>query len=166
MKKVKFGVVIATIGALGMVFGSLVPASSQEAPRGTTIELLEKETWGRELDTKPIGKFNPGDGVLFQSRLSDATTEERAGKMVGHVVTHKRLGKREDTRFIGDATVKLADGTITIYGAGMFRQFESGFTASVTGGTGAYAGARGEFLLTEIDSEDFDTRITITLLQP
>ncbi|MGH2812778.1 MAG: hypothetical protein ACRDI1_08725 [Actinomycetota bacterium] len=57
-----------------------------------------------------------------------------------------RLHNRgEDWTFILDVTAQLPDGDIVFYGGGRYSELvsESGTTLSVTGGTGAFAGASG-----------------------
>jgi hypothetical protein len=93
-----------------------------------------------------IGSLFAGNGALFQG-------SQRVGRAhFTNIVTQR--GRNADALFL--ATAVFPDGTLSLQGVG---SEEDVTTSAITGGTGAYAGARG-FTREESIS---DTRVNVTL---
>src|SRR5207247_3737097 len=73
--------------------------------------------------------------------------DPESGGLIGNLVTHvdfvRPLGKKGNALGILDCTVETPNGDLAFYGAVRFSEFGAGVTLPVTGGTGAYWGARG-----------------------
>ena len=87
-------------------------------------------------DTNPrIGSLSGGSGPVYQG-------EQRVGRAHFANVISQR-GRRNSGGELFLATLVLSDGTLTLQGAAQGGEDAPSIPSSITGGTGAYAGARG-----------------------
>jgi Allene oxide cyclase len=106
--------------------------------------------------TASIGKAkdNRGDVLTFANPVFDSTNKKQVGSDNGFCIRTVVGGAYECIW-----TLKLADGQITVEGP--FHD-AGDTTLAVTGGTGKYAGAKGEMLLHARDAKgsEYDFRYT------
>ena len=142
--------ILAAILALGALAAAalLGPGASAQSPAGRTINLTELEkgsTFKHVRNTKTkSGRSNPlGDIIVFTNPLADASGRA-VGRLHGACIT--TVGAREFPKSVitCDGSLVLRDGTLTWQGA--FKVGASTVTGAITGGTGAYANARGAFV--------------------
>lgn len=134
---------IAALGAAAVAAGiAVLPASGQDQPTTRTLTFVSTEKPNDEkfVDTKPKG-YSVGDSFLLSSML------HKDGRVAGRIEAHCSL---QDPTYHAQActlTAILADGQITLQGAGLDKKLPGiGSTSeayAVTGGTGAYVGAGG-----------------------
>jgi hypothetical protein len=134
---------IAALGAAIAAAGiAVLPASGQDQPSTRTLAFVttEKASDGKFIDAKPTGT-SVGDGFLLSSLM------HRDGKVAGRVEGQCVLLDRTYHAQMCTITAILADGRITLQGAGLDKKLAGvGGTDEVyaiTGGTGAYVGATG-----------------------
>jgi hypothetical protein len=106
-----------------------------------------------------IAGISGGNGPVFQG-------DQRVGRAhFTNVVTQR--GRRNTGGELFLATVVLTDGTLTLQGASQGGEDAPSIPSSITGGTGAYAGARGyateEVAPTGTD-EEFRINVTFTFI--
>lgn len=116
------------------------------APGDRTLTFVEKTIPSADIfaDVPPLSRtaISKGDGYLFTNALLDATGAQRLGVHQARCTYLRATKQVVGSRFICDGAWVLSDGMIT--GETVFT-----FTSQpridfvVTGGTGAYAGARG-----------------------
>lgn len=137
---------VAAIGISGTSFGA---ASHHRAASVKRIHLLEREAQVSFLDRGPKG-LSPGD-----ERLVTSTILTPAKKPIGQAVfvcTIAGAGKGTYTGACHGGLI-LPGGEIT--GEFAFSQATDSAPAvlqSVTGGTGAYRGVRGQFVVQQVDA--------------
>jgi hypothetical protein len=130
--------------AVGLITAaSAVAAAGGQAPSTTTLTFQGKQNArsAHFVDQAPLGKESPGDTISFSDTLYSA------GKPVGFAeVTGTLLdNKRHDADNLS-GTLILADGTIVLQGTSLGKAATQHL--AVVGGTGAYAGDRGEAVVT------------------
>lgn len=115
----------------GMAHFTTAAATSSADPTITVIAKHQTET---DVD-EPPGGFSQGDEVTIGSALFN-----RAGARVGHLDVHGAFTAlfRNTARGQFEFTATLQGGAITATGVATFSDTSQGFTAAVTGGTGAY----------------------------
>jgi Dirigent-like protein len=108
--------------------------------RATTIHLVGHETDAGQIDLGEAGG-SVGDEAVFHGALRDATDSRQVGHFEG-VLT----AVTPDAESLCEARVVLAlpQGQIAVQGELDFGADEP-FVHAITGGTGAYRNARGEF---------------------
>ena len=113
---------------------------------------------GHETQSKVLSQGGFGDEVIFTGNL-----DNDAGSQVG-IFGGTLTSVSSATPPLNMATVdlQLQGGQITVQG--FFPPNQSPIVHAVTGGTGIYRGARGEFSFTEPARGVLD--ITVTLLRP
>jgi hypothetical protein len=151
MVKLRWSIAMSLALVALMIVVVALPAGSQQPQQRGTITLFDpnKTNYEKVIDEGRKG-FSAGDTILFVDAQFDPETCERVGTLVGRLVISKRL-KQDNAWFVGDFTLKLADGKVVAEAAARFAEFaqtEDGVFA-VTGGTGAYRDASGEVLLQE-----------------
>ena len=159
---------LATCAALlttGLVAGTLLPASSQQAPTEsfTTCD-KNKVRFEKEINERKK-RFGAGDWGVFTQPEFDPQTGDKVGRVVGRFVFVKKTSKR-DGHFVADVTTNLPQGKLMIYGSSKFSNFEKGVRFAITGGTGAYAGARGSVVVREAKCRGArGTRVTYSIVK-
>jgi hypothetical protein len=115
----------------GMAHFAQAAAAASADPTITVIAKHQTET---DVDEPPTG-FSQGDEVTIGSALFN-----RAGARVGHLDVHGAFTAlfRNSARGQFEFTATLRHGAITATGVATFSDTSTGFTAAVTGGTGAY----------------------------
>ena len=139
MFRILAAVALAALAAVALVG----PGASAQGGRTITFTELEKgSTFKHVRNTKPKSAQSNllGDVIVFTNRIADSS-----GKVIGknHAVCATTVGARSFLKSVitCQGTVVLGDGTMTWQGA--FRAGGSTSTSTITGGTGAYANARG-----------------------
>jgi hypothetical protein len=140
--------------AVAFVFG--LGLSGQPAAAGIAIILNLVERATTDAVTK-TGKAddNAGDLLTFANEVFDEANQNKVGSDTGWCI-RTVVGQSWECSW----TLKLDDGQITV--AGPFLD-KSDSVLAIVGGTGAYAGARGEMALHARNPEgtEFDFRYSI-----
>jgi Dirigent-like protein len=133
--------------AAALVTAALVATTgSAQAPAGTTLHLVSKSD--KNVGFFPKARPHQGDHIGFGDTISgDETGYDRAAcTLVGRSL-------------VCTIQVQLSKGTLSVQGIAPQRAKNT--PMAITGGTGAYDGARGTALVTDVNSTTTD--ITITL---
>lgn len=147
---VRLAVPLAAAGATAAI---LAAGSGAQAPTARTITLVTKEQTnaGAFVDAAPRAR-NPrrpnasaGDAFVISETLYDAAGAARVGTLSATCTFTRPTRNPENAPTMCQGVYHLSDGDIV--GAGLL----SGdpVRLAVTGGTGAYAGARGTLTTTE-----------------
>jgi hypothetical protein len=107
------------------------------APKSPTPKLISKRF-----------RFSPGDVLIATAPALDSTGGTRIGTLYSRI-TIVVGGKLRASIASGDSVVNLRDGQIVVAGAA--RVGDASQPGAVTGGTGAYEGARGSAAATATD---------------
>ena len=151
---------VATAGAAAV----LGPGAAAQAPSGArtvAFSEIEKATPCCIADVAPrspskgVPLMSPGDALVYTQMLRGADAK-RLGKLYGTctAIVGAPIFK---AHYLCDVVYSLTDGTISVTGLGGFSPTSSG---AVTGGTGAYANARGTFF-SKSGKTKTDTVITL-----
>lgn len=133
---------------------TLIPASSQQA---TSIKVYERHRVGFEKFVNTDGKkTTAGDYSVSSRPLYRTGTKKKVGRSFSHLTLMQLLGKN-DARFRAAATFVLGRGKIEAAGASTFSHLRQGGAFTITGGTGAYAGATGTLNVREGKRRTFFT---------
>jgi hypothetical protein len=147
-------VLAAATAALGTTAILTSPGSAQTQP--TTLHLVAEQQ--RDIGFQPQHAPRQGDRVGFGSNVSgdDSGYERELCTLIGNVRSRNPAVK------IGLCMVQiqLSKGTLTAQGLLPRRARDT--PLAITGGTGAYDGARGTAIATGVSNNE--TRIAITLL--
>lgn len=143
--KVRPFVAAASIAALGLVV-SMVSVSAA-GPNVTRLVVVEHATSDTVVDLTTNGD-STGDLLTFHNELFDETNSDVVGTNQGDCIRIE-VGVSWECRWINF----LEDGSITVEGP----FFDAGPSAmAITGGTGAYRGARGSMrLVSNADGTEF-----------
>jgi len=123
------------LSAIACVGGSLIAAA---AFAGTTIAVVERAATDAVTDTGAPGD-TAGDLLTFANPVFDAANAKQIGTDQGYCV-RTEVGKSWECLW----TISLADGQITVEGPFLDK---GDSVLAITGGTGKYAGARGQMKL-------------------
>lgn len=142
--RLMFGVALVLVAVMVAVIA--LPAVSQQPNPRNTLTFFDpnKTNWERLIDAGRKD-FSPGDTILFVDPVFDPETCERRAILTGQIVISKLVGE-ENAWYMGNFTIKLADGKIVAAAAAKFAEFEQTEKGvfAVTGGTDAYRDASGE----------------------
>ena len=150
---------ILALGALAAITLLVGPGASAQSPAGRTLTFTELEkgaTFKHVRNTKPKSpRANSlGDVLVFTNPLADAS-----GQVVGklHASCATTVGARNflKSAITCNGAAVLRDGTLTWQAA--FKVGASTVNGAITGGTGAYANARGVLTSKEDRSGTHDT---------
>jgi hypothetical protein len=111
---------------------------------------------GHEQQNKFLNEGGLGDEVIFRGILDNATGTTRVGIFAGTLTSVSST----DALDLATVDLQLPGGQIAVQG--FFNPAASPIVHAITGGTGIYRGARGEFSFTEPARGVLD--ITLTLL--
>ena len=139
---------LATAGATTAAAAGGISASSVR-----TIHLV-----GHETQSKSISQGGYGDEDVFSGILDNAAGTSHVGIFAG---TLTLVSSTAPPLYLATVDLQLQGGQITVQG--FLDRGKSPFVHAVTGGTGIYRGARGEFSFTEPSQGVLD--ITVTLLR-
>jgi allene oxide cyclase len=121
-----------------------------------TIHVIEHGATDTVIDTDGDGKVSTGDLLTFHNKVFDETDDHRVGRDMGECVRIDNHRSTWECRW----TTFLEDGQLTVEGP--FYDTESTVLA-VTGGTGAYASARGSMEIHARGGEaNYDFIFTLT----
>jgi hypothetical protein len=137
----KIPVAIFVVGALFAVLVAVGPAgAARHDPATTTIRLIGHETANAQLD---LGAPGPslGDQIVFSGALLRPGGHQEIGHFEG---TLTAVTPDASSRFLASMVLSLPEGHITVRGDLNFAT-QTEFVHAITGGTGAYRDARGEF---------------------
>jgi hypothetical protein len=155
-----FRILAAILALSALAAAALIgPGASAQSPGGRTLSLTELEkgsTFKHVRNTKPKSpRANSlGDVIVFTNPLADASGQV-VGKLHGSCAT--TVGARNFLKSVMtcDGVAVLRDGTLTWQAA--FKVGASTVNGAITGGTGAYANARGVLVSKEDRSGTHDT---------
>ena len=144
MKRITCVVALMVVASAAVLIAAGPVGSQPQQQRGAITMFDPNATdFERFIDRGRQG-ISPGDTILFSDTQFDPETCDSLGKLVGRLQIVKNVG-RENALFIGDFTVNLADGKITVGGSGKFSEFDQADPVfAVTGGTEAYRDASGD----------------------
>jgi hypothetical protein len=152
---------VAVLALLAAVAGLRSSASAQAPPARTLTftELERGSTFTHVRNTKGArGQSNlQGDVLAFTNPLADASGA-RIGKQAVSCVTTTSARNFLKSTMTCSGVITLGDGTLTLQGNTVPRSRTT--TVAVTGGTGAYANARGVYVTTQARG---GSQTTITL---
>jgi hypothetical protein len=140
---------LAAVAAIGISGTSLGAASSQTATTIKRIHLLEREAQVTFVDRGPKG-LSPGDERLVSSAILTPAKKRIGQGTFVCTIAGVRKGTYSGACHGG---VLLPGGEIT--SEFTFNQSTDSAPAvlqAVTGGTGAYRGARGQFVVQQVDA--------------
>jgi hypothetical protein len=135
-------------------FALTTGAEAQPGPAGTTLTFKELErgstfTHVRNTKNRPARSNTQGDLIVFTNPLADGDGAV-AGRLHAACVTTTSARDFRKSRMTCTGEMALRDGTLTFQG--LIDLGDAVSSGAVTGGTGAYAGARGTF--TSADGPD------------
>jgi len=142
---------VSSIAATAQASQSAHPAATAGAMTPQTIHLVAHETQRKFLNE---GGF--GDEEIFRGILDNATGTTRVGIFAGTLTSVSS----NDVLNLATVDLQLPGGQITVQG--FFFGTQSRIVHAITGGTGSYTGARGEFSFTFPSPGVLD--MTLTLL--
>lgn len=137
----------------GLVIAALLAACGS-APTRTTLKVVERATTDTVVDIGPSGD-SIGDVLGFGNEVYDEANQNKVGNDNGQC-TRTAVGKAWECIW----TLTLSDGQITVEGP-FYDASDS--TLAITGGTGAYAQARGEMLLHARNAQGSEYDFTYTI---
>ncbi len=129
------------LGALVLAPLALVLAAAAQAQH-VRIEVTSVTTQAKANDTPPKGKANKGDSIAFKDLLLNR--KNQFGKAIGKAVAYDKgtivYTSAKQTRMTATA---IFPGVGTLHFGGPFRTEHGQTVLPVTGGTGAFKGAKG-----------------------
>lgn len=132
-------VTIAVMGVIGLAF--VATASEPQLAEPTRIVVVERANTDTVIDTDQSASDTTGDLLTFHNPVFDRTNDTRVGNDQGECVRIDPARGTWECRWI---TRIAGRGSITVEGP--FYDTRDSVLA-VTGGTGAFANARGQMLL-------------------
>ncbi|HEY2308001.1 MAG TPA: hypothetical protein VGI05_19185 [Streptosporangiaceae bacterium] len=147
---------LALAGLLGALFAAAAAAQASQtahpaATAGQTIHLV-----AHEKQRKLLNQGGFGDEEIFRGILDDATGTTKVGIFAGTLTSISG----NDSLNLATVDLQLPGGQITVQGFADFTQPR--IVHAITGGTGRYTGAEGEFSFTIPAPHVLD--MTLTLL--
>jgi hypothetical protein len=114
--------------------------AARHDPATSTIRLIGHETANAQLD---LGAHGPsiGDETVFSGALLRPGGHREIGHFEG---TLTAVTPDANSRFLASVVLALPEGQISVQGELNFAT-QTKFVHAITGGTGHYRGARGEF---------------------
>jgi allene oxide cyclase-like protein len=131
---------------VSMVHYAHVASVAASGSDPTTIVVLTRHERETDVDNPPAG-FGQGDEAAITSALFN-TGGQRVGHFDAAGVFTAVFSATQVARGQFTFTATLAHGQITATGVGTFGASTTGFTAAVTGGTGAYRNTDGQVQVT------------------
>jgi hypothetical protein len=133
-------------GAAAVATAAVLAASGSAQTTPTTLHLVSKSQ--KSMGFFPKGRPRPGDTLGFGDKISgDETGFDRVACTI--------IGKS----LLCTGEVQLSKGTLSVQG--LVPERSHNHPMAITGGTGAYDGARGTALVTDVDENT--TRVDVTL---
>lgn len=158
---------LASAGVAFAVIGAGGGASAQTPETTRTIAFTEVENAEpcciADIAPKSRSKrepfMSPGDQLVFTQKLRGAS-DKQIGRLYAKCASTAGAPLTR-ARYLCEGVYSLADGTMTI--AALVRFSETGTSGAITGGTGAYANARGTFS-SKTSKPGGDTSTVVTLV--
>jgi hypothetical protein len=141
--RLTLGSLVLAVGACALVLGS---SASAQAPATLTFKELNKGSTFAFVDSAPMSKAKGeqsaslGDLIVFTNPLTDAAGK-RVGRLYSHCTTVVAARQANRAAYACEAVVVLGGGTLTVQA--LLAHAGATVHGTVTGGTGAYANARG-----------------------
>src|SRR5215472_14857382 len=134
---------LALAGLLGALFtaAAATPPSQPAHPAATATVGQTIHLVAREQQRKFLSQGGFGDVEIFRGILDDATGTTQVGIFAGTLTSVSG----NDSLNLATVDLQLPGGQITVQG---FFGTQSRIVHAITGGTGRYRGARGEFSFT------------------
>ena len=156
--RIRIAAAALALGAAAATAVVVADGGRAQQPAGQTLVLKNSAMRIADVDLPPLVRSKrspetPGDEVIVSSRIAGAAT----GSRYLLCAAAKQGPSIEKALYSCQVTYDLANGTITAAGVGRIGA-SAPVTVAVTGGTGAYAGARGEAL-----NRDSETKLTYRL---
>jgi Allene oxide cyclase len=126
----------------------LVSAGGAQEPGERTFKVIEKVGSVALIDLPPKAhnrrnpRISPGDLDVFTTKLFDESGR-RVGRTDAHCIAVRAGRSFDQARFHCNGTATFRDGTIAVSVAFGDGQTEEDAPLAISGGTGAYEGARG-----------------------
>lgn len=135
MKMIRFSILLVAVAAT-LSFGFVAPAAgSARASKATVIHVVERATTDAVTNGDPDND-KLGNVLTFANKVYDSANKRQVGSNQGYCI-RTVVGKTWECNW----TTFLKSGSITVEG----KFSDTGNTVlAITGGTGAYATARGE----------------------
>ena len=163
----KRALIVLAVPAAALAIAIPLTSAGAQSPTGRTLTFVERDngsTFGfvdnppRHQGSRNNPVFSPGDYFVFANPTYDATNTRRLGTLhVQCVATTRAKATKAPETCAG--VFALNDGTITLQA---YNKGEAKVTnITVTGGTGAYANARGTMVSTSTKNGSNDV---LTLL--
>jgi hypothetical protein len=146
----RLAIILPTTAAAATGLVLMAASGSAQTPGATTLQLFERERGSSFgfVDNRPRSRnerASVGDMFAFNSPIFDQARTTRLGVLsVQCIVT--RPGREAQSESMCNGALRLRDGIIAI--STTIKGSPRTVTAAVTGGTGAYNGARGTFTST------------------
>jgi hypothetical protein len=151
-------ILIGAVAAIAIVSIALVATARQpQLASRTRLVVVERATTDTVIDTDQSGDDSTGDLLTFHNRVFDRSNDSPVGNDQGECVRIDPARGTWECRWI---TRIAGQGSITVEGP-FFDTRDS--VLAVTGGTGAFANARGQMLLHARSASVFEFTF---LLQP
>jgi hypothetical protein len=147
-RTLKWPGLICALAAATVVAAVLASTGSAQGPGARTFKLIEEDESAAFGDVAPRSsnqrnpQFSGGDMHVFTSRVFDEANA-RVGRLYAQCITVRAGRSFKRAVFQCSATIELPDGTIALNTAFRGNQRDEDVLTAVTGGTGAYEGARG-----------------------
>lgn len=139
-----FGASILFLGAIGALG---LPSPAAAHLDGEHITVIARTVSERDVDVAPMGRPNAGDYFIFTDKLMKAG--ERVGRDTGRCDVI-RVTKSSFTMQCTVTVVLTGRGQLVVQGTLKFKRGNNADPVlAVTGGTGDFAEASGEFVLVE-----------------
>ena len=146
--RMKCSGLMGALAAATLAAAVLASTGGAQQPGDRTFKLIEVDESAAFGDVAPRSsnqgnpRFSGGDMHVFTSRVFDEANG-RVGRLYAQCVTVRAGRSFKQALFQCSATVVLRDGTIAVNTAFRGNQDDEDVLSAVTGGTGAYEGARG-----------------------
>jgi hypothetical protein len=155
----RLAIILPTTAAAATGLVLMAASGSAQTPGATTLQLFERERGSSFgfVDNRPRARnerASVGDMFAFNSPIFDQARTTRLG-VISVQCTVTRPGREAQSESMCSGALRLRDGLITI--ATTIKGSPRTVTAAVTGGTGAYNGARGTFTSTTVRGGSEDT---------
>lgn len=160
LPRLAFGSVTLAVGACALILGS---SASAQSPTTLTFRELDKGSTFAFVDSAPLSKAKGepsaslGDRIVFTNPLVDSAGK-RLGRLYVHCTVVVAARQANKAAFACEGVVSLGGGTLSIQT--FLAHAGATVRGAVTGGTGAYANARGT-LLSEPTKAGGDDVITL-----
>lgn len=157
-------IILSTLAIGQMLVWTAVEAASADAPAGTSLTFTELDKGStfkhvRNTKTKNQRSNLMGDLIVFTSPLADSTGK-RVGRLHVQCVTTVGSSNFEKSNATCSGAMVTPQGTLML--SAMNSPGVATTTGAITGGTGAYANARGTF--TSVEDRKGNSADTITLV--